>query len=762
MPFLGSNFFNARLRRSLTLKTMAWLGFPIVGISSLAIVAVYFYTLHEAELQIRQALYRHLQDRSRQDSEIFQLAQANHQILKQDLLERLAQPIAANSASDINQRFQKMVYPWRDGTLRNFPQQQNFKTFPAQQKPTIFIGPKVPLTTEEKAHVLIFEDLTAQYGRAFQSRFNNTWINSRQNISVDYRPDTLWGLEAAASTDITQEEYGKIATQAENPTRSPRWTSLYFDPVPARWMVSLVTPVDVQGNHVATIGNDIILNELIEVTLRDRFPKSRNVIFQSNGQLIVHTDRMEEIKTTGGKLNLQSINDPELQRIFQTISQDQENAQQLSQSKDSIHIIKDPQNQSFWAITQIKGPDWYWVTLYPQAELRKQAIEQTLPLIIFGILGLFTELYLIYRVLRRNVHQPLAKLSTATAAIAKGRFEVELPTDRPDELGRLANSFSSMAAQLQTSFSKLATYNETLEAQVQERTQELSNTLNNLQKAQAQLIQSEKMSSLGQMVAGIAHEVNNPIGFVHGNLQYANTYITHLLDHIEYYQKYHPTPEIVQTHAQAIDLDFIQTDLPKLLNSMQIGTERIQEIVLSLRNFSRIDGIELKKANLHDGLDSTLLILNHRLKRPPKKPIVLEKNYGDLPEFLCYPGLLNQVFMNLISNAIDALESIEDAKIIITSRPVEGEVEVIITDNGHGIPESLISEIFHPFFTTKEEGKGTGLGLSISHQIITDRHKGKIRCRSSSLGTLFIIRLPLTMQIPDLNSPDSNNPDQDP
>jgi two-component system, NtrC family, sensor kinase len=358
-------------------------------------------------------------------------------------------------------------------------------------------------------------------------------------------------------------------------------------------------------------------------------------------------------------------------------------------------------------------------------------------------LALLLELFLLYRVLRQNVHLPLVKLTAATRAIARGDFKIELDTGRSDELGSLARSFSSMVSQLQTSFSQLATYNENLESQVQERTQELSNTLTDLQQTQTQLIQSEKMSSLGQMVAGIAHEVNNPIGFVHGNLEYAEVYVKQLLEHIAIYHANTPIPESIEAHAEIIDLAFIQTDLPKLLSSMKVGTDRIQEIVLSLRNFSRLDGVELKDFSLHEGLDSTLLILNHRLKRPPQKPIVLAKNYGQLPLVQCYPGLLNQVFMNLIGNAIDALEAVDEAKIVITTRLLDQQVEIEIADNGSGILESAMSQIFNSFFTTKEIGKGTGLGLSISHQIITERHQGTLVCRSSPQGTAFVITIPI-------------------
>jgi two-component system, NtrC family, sensor kinase len=354
MHLLRSNL-SERLRRSLTLRTMAWLGFPVVGISVFAIAAVYFYTLNSEEVQIRQDLRRHLQDRSKQDSEIFQLAEANQKILKQDLMERLAR------SPEPPQRFDQQMERWKDGTLRNFPQKQDPKTFPSLKKSTIFVGSQVQLTDKLKSQILTFEAVTSQYGRAFFSRYDNTWINSSQNISVDYRPNSLWGLEATSSTDVTQEEYGQLATRAKNPSRSPQWTSLYFDPVPARWMVSLVTPVDYEGKHIGSIGNDIVVNELMNVTVRDAFSNSRNVMFQKDGLLIVHPNRMEEIKASGGKLKLQSLDDPELKRIFE-----QTRSLPSDPNSDPIQIVKDSKGQSFWAITKIKGPDWYWVTIYPQ------------------------------------------------------------------------------------------------------------------------------------------------------------------------------------------------------------------------------------------------------------------------------------------------------------------------------------------------------------------------------------------------------------
>lgn len=279
----------------------------------------------------------------------------------------------------------------------------------------------------------------------------------------------------------------------------------------------------------------------------------------------------------------------------------------------------------------------------------------------------------------------------------------------------------------------------------------LKTMLSELQSTQSQLIQTEKMSSLGQLVAGIAHEINNPVNFIYGNLTYVNKYTNDLFKLISTYQNDYPVAtKSVQYVLEEIEFDFLKTDFLQVISSMQLGASRIQEIVLSLRNFSRMDESEFKQVNLHEGIESTLLILQHRLKANHNHPpIILVKQYADLPLIECAAGLLNQVFMNLLTNSIDAMESacqqqlIQQPEIQICTAIESDGVIIRIIDNGIGIPEHIQHRLFDPFFTTKPVGKGTGLGLSVSYQIIVEKHQGTLKCSSiMGQGTEFRIWIP--------------------
>ncbi len=362
----------------------------------------------------------------------------------------------------------------------------------------------------------------------------------------------------------------------------------------------------------------------------------------------------------------------------------------------------------------------------------------------FVLLSVGAALFLIAK-LSQAITAPLRSLNQVARTVTRTQnFELQAPVLTSDEVGGLATSINQLIASVHTLLQRLESKTQALT----EQKVSLEKAIAALRDAQLQLVQQEKMSALGKLVAGVAHEINNPVSFIYGNIEHTNRYVEDLLTLLSVYQDCYPEPLLeVQACTEDIDLKFLSEDLPKVMQSMSMGAERIKQIVLSLRTFSRMDEAEYKSVNLHDGLDSTLVILSHRFKaNPQSSAIQVTKSYGELPSVACCAGQINQVFMNIIANAIDALEESQatNAEISISTYLQAGQAVITISDNGPGITAAVQDRIFDPFFTTKAVGKGTGMGMAISYQIVVEKHHGQLLCDSSpERGTTFTVRLPL-------------------
>jgi signal transduction histidine kinase len=496
------------------------------------------------------------------------------------------------------------------------------------------------------------------------------------------------------------------------------------------------------GKIIGVIRLGILLNELTEAVGATRVGETGfAILVDQKGQLLAHPNAK---LVSGERLTDLSTYPP---------------VKQLLNNHQGFFYFTDYQGIQWLSYNIRLKNQWGAIVLQEQTEVFSQVrsfwqLAITIAIVVTVGMGILTAL------LAHRLIQPISDLTQAASQVSQGKWHQQVKVRSRDELGILAETFNRMAKALKESFSLLTQMNEQLqasEAGEREKAIALEQSLQKLQQAQTQLIQTEKMSSLGQMVAGVAHEINNPVNFIHGNLVYLRQYTEDLLELIELYKKDESKTSVEILHKiEDIELDFIKKDLNKLLNSMQVGSNRIREIVQSLRTFSRLDESELKLVDIHSGIDSTLMLLKNRLKKTSEHPeIQLIKTYENLPLVYCYPSQINQVFMNILNNAIDALSDHPDGNLptkthspylikINTKVKKNNWVAIHISDNGSGISEAIQTKIFDPFFTTKPVGKGTGLGLAISYQIIVKKHGGKLECHSQpGKGTEFIIEIPV-------------------
>jgi signal transduction histidine kinase/serine phosphatase RsbU (regulator of sigma subunit) len=667
-------------KQSLTLTTLIKMGIRIAIVIITVTLLSYWHIMSNLELQVIEQLEKYIVERGQRESHLFVLSADNHAIYQEEFLSQRKQ--MGNEVP--KERFHKIFQAQEDGTVRMRPQFfYGFKQ-PGSgvliKELTGFIGQNVPITDELIQRVIINFDMLTTFGPSWSTwttRFPNLYvIMPEENIIMLYYPRTAWGLEAPTNLKMSETFRFLTAEKKDNPSRKSIWTGVYYDAIAKDWMVSYATPVDdINGQHILTIGHDILLNKLFERTIEDHLDGAYNIIFRQDGRLIVHPDKLVEIRDKGGEINILDTDDLNLINIFQ----------QIKNIKPGQVIIDNTKDNEYLAVTQLEGPDWYFVTVYPKSLLADLAFDTARFILILGLISLLIEIIVLFFVLRQQVAKPLHDLMGATEQITKGNFETHLDVTRQDELGHLAQSFNAMSHEVQTRENSLRKANQLKDEFLANTSHELRTPLNGI------------IGIAESLREGVAGELSAPaktnLSMIVSSGQRLSTLVNDILD---FAKLKHKTLE---------------------LQLKSVGLREIVEIVLTLSQ----PLLAKKTVKLHNAIAL------------------------DLPAAEADENRVQQILYNLVGNAI---KFTENGTIEIKAQVVNKHVEITVSDTGIGIPEDK-QEIIFESFEQLESGmdrsySGTGLGLAVTKRLV-ELHRGNLWVKSTlGVGSQFTFTLPIS------------------
>ncbi|WPB78516.1 ATP-binding protein [Archangium violaceum] len=742
--------FSLRPSSSLSRSTLLQMGARIAGVVALATLFSYLHVLQSVRAENLARLERYVVERSQREQGIFVLAQDNHAVLQKALEEKLR----ALSPEEVGARFDGLFVRLSDGSVRNRPE-----LFDGTRMPGLMVPQGVPLSEGLRRSILAAYDVLAQYGPALHTRFINTYVVLPENALVLYWPERpTWTQDAESTQSFLGLEFYELSEPGKNPHRKTIWCGIYSDPVDRSWMVSVSTPLDLEGRHAATIGHDVLIQELMTRTINDHLPGAYNLLFRDDGQLIAHP-RFTREGNTGvyyipGSAGRNSEDAPnvteEQQRDLRSIFE------RVRHGPASQTVAELPEHEAYIGMSRLEGPSWNFVTVLPERVVSQPALRAARQVLVVGLVALLAELAIMSWVLRRHVTRPLLAFTQAAERVAAGDFHVELDTSREDELGQLARAIRSMADKVQHREEALRQANEHLEQRVEERTREL-------QDVHDRLVLTARRAGMAEIATNVLHNVGNvlnsvytaaqlarermgkmrleQVGRVAGMLQEHQADVGTFLTQDEHGR--HVTPFLSKLGENLLS---DRKELLTLLEDVGRFTEHIGDIVKVQQNYARPPRMH-EPVHLEELLEDALRINTAGLNRQGAR---VERHLTALPPVLTDKHKLLMILVNLISNATHALERAApgERRLLVTLERGPGDyVRIEVRDTGVGISQEMLVRIFQYGFTTREEGHGFGLHSSA---LAAQELGGSLKVRSEGpgRGATFTLEIPCPLAEP--------------
>jgi signal transduction histidine kinase len=689
------------------------MGVRIGILIALTTLVSYLHMFQTLKVEALQQLERHVAERSQREQAIFVLAEDNHALLKKALEER----IQAWSQQDPNPRFDSLFTPLPDGTVRS-----RTEGFDGTRMVGVFIPPGVKLETELRRRILAAHDVLTQYGPAFSARFNSTYITLVEGPVLSFWPTSPhWAMEVPANDPTLGYEYYTISTPEKNPSRRTAWSGIFLYPVNQRWMVTVTTPLDRDGRHVASVAHDVLLDELMARSINDHLPSAYNLLVRDDGQLIAHP----ELDLHGANVGYS---------IQGTAPQPGEVPPKLGSEAQQAHLrglfekvrnrppgdglLELPEHEEYLSVARLRGPEWNFVTVLPESVVTAAALRSARYVLLFGLVSLLLELVIMYWVLQKQISQPLLALTQATHRVAAGDFQVALDTSRRDELGQLAGAFRTMADKVQQREEQLRQSNEGLEQRVEERTRELKSV-------HGQLVQTARQAGMAEIATNVLHNVGNVLNSVYTSSQLARDRVSEMrLEHVGRVASLLEERQadlntfITQDERGRNVMPFLnklgqnllesRLEILSLLEDVGRYTEHIGDIVKVQQNHARTPRLN-EPVHLSALVDDALRINAAALTRHQVKEV---RQLRYLPPVMTDKHKVLMILVNLVSNAKYAMDETPAEQRILTVRmdtPTTDRVLIEIHDNGIGISQEMRTRIFEYGFTTRKDGHGFGL-----------------------------------------------------